>query len=70
MAYKQKPYSGFVGPKKKKFKDTKVGKFLGVGQGDKRKAKRAKKKADKNWIEDIRDKDDRFTTSSNYDEID
>tara|TARA_R100001129_G_scaffold58705_1_gene40316 strand:+ start:50 stop:328 length:279 start_codon:yes stop_codon:yes gene_type:complete len=30
---------------RKKFKDTKVGKFLGVGQGDKRKARREERKA-------------------------
>ena len=32
---------------KKKFKDTKVGKFLGVGQGDKRKARREERKAER-----------------------
>ncbi len=41
---------------RKKFKDTKVGQFLGVGKGDERKARRTKRKADrqekkakKNW---------------------
>ena len=32
---------------KKKFKDTRLGKFLGVGQGDKRKANRARRKAER-----------------------
>ena len=30
---------------RKKFKDTKVGKFLGVGQGEERKARREERKA-------------------------
>ena len=34
---------------KKKFKETKVGQFLGVGQGEKRKKKRAERKEAKNW---------------------
>jgi len=33
---------------RKKFKDTKVGKFIGVGQGDKRKVNRAKRLIRKN----------------------
>ena len=44
VAAKQEYYDEKKGVEKKKFKDTKVGKFLGVGQGEKRKANREHRK--------------------------
>ena len=44
ISRKKEPTTKSTVKTRKKFKDTKVGKFLGVGQGDKRKANRAKRK--------------------------
>ena len=45
VSRKKEPTTKSTVETRKKFKDTKVGKFLGVGQGEKRKARRKERRA-------------------------